>query len=207
MPGNSDAMDRLRRTLAAIDRLNAGDPVVEPDPATGGDRPRALLYGERMSDRLAAYEPDAGELLRIAVRAQHIRRWEIPRDSFPTGRQGYHRWRRRLAEYHAELTGELMAAEGYDEKSIRTVGRLLRKEGLKRDPQVQTLEDVAAQVFLLHYLERFVAEHGHEHDEDKLLGIIRKTWNKMSERGRRESLELPIPGAVRPTVLVAVGEV
>jgi len=66
---------------------------------------------------------------------------------------------------------------------------LLRKEKLKLDPEVQTLEDVVDLVFLEDYLEDFVAEHP-EYDEAKWIDILKKTWFKMSSRGRSAALSM-----------------
>lgn len=200
---NQSPSPRLEALLAAIDRENAQDPVTEPD-GHGGEAPRALLYGRRMSETLAGFRPDAGELLRAAVRAQHIRRWDIPRSDYPEGRQGYHRWRRDLAAYHARLTGELMAGLGYDAPEIERVGTLLRKEGLKSDPEVQTLEDVACLVFLRHYLADFAEGTAAHYDQAKHLHILRRTWAKMSDQGRAAALRLDLPSPVRALVEQAI---
>ncbi len=70
-------------------------------------------------------------------------------------------------------------------------GRCVRKERLKSDAEAQTLEDVACLVFLEHYLGDFMAKI----DEDKLAGILAKTWNKMSPRGREQALEAGVAAA------------
>ncbi len=191
---------RLQSVLDAIDAANREDPVLETDPESGQEVPRALLYGQRMSRMLEAFAPGSGELVRIAVRAQHIRRWTVPRGDYPEGRAGYRRWRTDLARYHAEVTGGLMAERGYDSREIEHVGKLQRKEGIKSDPEAQLLEDVACLVFLRHYLADFVAEHGHKHDEEKLLGIIRKTWRKMSEQAHAAALAQHLPEEIRAVV-------
>lgn len=36
-----------------------------------------------MTDMLARFAPDANELMQIAVRAQHIKRWCSPHSDFP----------------------------------------------------------------------------------------------------------------------------
>lgn len=200
------APDRLSRVFADIDAVNAEDPVRETDAHTGEAQPRGLLYGRRMSERLAHYAPGAGECLRIAARAQHIRRWAVPRSDYPEGRQGYHRWRRRLAAYHAEVAGGIMAEHGYDEGEIARVGALLRKEGLARDPEVQCLEDVICLVFLEHYLEDFVARHRERHGETKLLHILRRTWAKMTPDGHAAAAALDLPMSVRPLLERALAE-
>lgn len=199
-------MNRLDAVVEAIDRINADDPVTEYDPDSGQDQPRCLLYGQRMSRRLEQYRPDADECLRIAVRGQHIRRWAIPREDYPDGRQGYHQWRRRLYDYHAELVTELMAEHGYDDQERERAASLVRKENLKADPDAQTLEDVAAQVFLEHYLEPFMREKGERYGEAKLHHIIRRTWRKMSPAGQQSALSLPMPDAAAEVVHAALSE-
>lgn len=177
---------RLARALDEFDRINAADP--RRDRAGGEEHPKELLYARRMSDTLARLEPVASEELRLAVRAQHIARWQIPRGTFPNGRQGYKQWRTRLMDHHAALATEVMRRVGYGEETIARVTQLLRKQGLKRDAEVQTLEDVACLVFLEHYFDEFAAQH----DDDKLVDILRKTWAKMSERGREAALALEL---------------
>ena len=188
--------ERFERALAAIDAANAGDPII----ASGADLPRAVLYGRRMSARLALLAPDASEILQLAARAQHIRRWAIARDEFPEGREGYHRWRRRLYAFHAEMAAEVLEATGYGEATITRVGELLRKRRLNADPEAQTLEDVACLVFLEHELAEFATKH---HDE-KLIDILRRTWKKMSPRGQAAALTLDLPSQLADLVRCAV---
>lgn len=101
---------------------------------------------------------------------------------------GYKKWRADLAVFHGEMAGKIMAENGYGDESIQRVKDLLLKRGLKRDDEVQTLEDVACLVFLEFYLEDFAQKQ----DEDKLIDIIRKTWNKMSAKGHEAALKLPL---------------
>lgn len=199
-------MNRLETVLDAIDRVNAADPVREHDPDSGAEQPRCWLYGRRMSQCLDAYAPDASESLRIAVRGQHIQRWAIPRDEYPEGRQGYHQWRRRLYDYHAELVRELMAEVGYAEEIMARAASLVRKENLKTDPEAQALEDVVGQVFVQYYLGPFMVEKGAKYGEDKLHHIIRRTWHKMSAAGQRAALALSLPGDVEKVLHAALAE-
>ncbi|MBR9998556.1 MAG: DUF4202 family protein, partial [Cyclobacteriaceae bacterium] len=53
----------------------------------------------------------------------------------------------------------------------------------------QLLEDVVCLVFLENYFNEFA----HLHEEDKLIRIIRKIWEKMSEKGHLEAFELQFP--------------
>jgi hypothetical protein len=181
---------RLADVIAAIDAANARDPhTVEVD---GRREPAELVYGRRMSETLARIAPAASEPLTIAVRGQHIERWTSPRKASPDGRVGYLRWRKDLQEFHARRLGEIMTAAGYGADAIGRVGALIRKERLKLDTEVQMLEDVACLVFLAHYLGDFMAKT----DQDKLPGILAKTWNKMSAAGHEQALRLNLPPAV-----------
>ena len=168
-------MTRLRR----FDEANAEDPNTEV--IDGQPLPKELVYGQRMSARLAVFAPDAPETVKLAARAQHIRRWEVPRDSYPEGRAGYLKWRTDLYKRHAEIAGEIMGDVGYDAEPIERVQTLLRKRGLKTDPDVQLMEDVICLVFLEHYFHDFAQKH----DEEKLIPIVQKTWKKMSEQSAR----------------------
>ena len=168
---------RLEGVLAAIDDVNAADPVSVV--ADGKMLPRALLYGKRMSTALGDFMPDAQEVLRIAARAQHIERWIIPRASYAEGRIDYLKWRKDLQQHHAKRCGELMQGVGYGEDDIEKVGALLRKERLKYDPLAQALEDVTCLVFLRHEAPDFIALH----DDQKVRDILAKTARKMSAHG------------------------
>jgi len=197
--------DRFNAAIAAFDSANSADPNLERDG--GAEHPKELIYARRMSMMLERFAPDAPEAVRLAVRCQHLRRWEVPRDSFPRTPEGYRAWRKRLMDFHAETAGRMLREAGYDDEAVAHVQALLRKERLKRDPDSQLVEDVVGLVFLEHYLERFVAEHP-EQDEAKLADILRKTWAKMSAHGREAALKLvKLPESLVPMVLKAVGNV
>ena len=181
---------RLTDVFAAIDAANALDPnTIKVD---GRPQPAELAYGRRMSETLARLAPHASEHLRIAARGQHIERWTSPRASYPAGRVGYLKWRKDLQGFHARRIGDIMMAAGYDAGDVERVGALVRKERLKSDPDAQMIEDVACVVFLEHYLGDFLAKT----DEEKLAGILAKTWNKMSPFGHEQALKLALPPAV-----------
>jgi len=197
--------DRFRAAIARFDAANAADPNREPD-AAGVAQPRELLYAQRMSEMLDRFTREASEVVRLAVRCQHIRRWEIPRDSYPRTPEGYKAWRTRLMDFHADTAAAILREAGYEDEAIGRVRSLLRKERLKRDPETQLLEDIIALVFLEHYLAGFVAGHP-EYGEAKFADILRKTWLKMSPRGRAAALTVArIPAALRPVVERAVAQ-
>jgi hypothetical protein len=64
----------------------------------------------------------------------------------------------------------------------------LRKRGLKTDPDVQLMEDVICLVFLEHYFHDFAPKH----DAEKLIPIVQKTWNKMTEQAHEAALQLDL---------------
>ncbi|MEO0330592.1 MAG: DUF4202 domain-containing protein, partial [Bacteroidota bacterium] len=132
---------QLTRALDKIDEANRQDPRNDLNES-GNSVPSELLYSRRMSDTLQSFCPNASEVLQIAAHAQHIERWKIPRNEYPTDRKGYLLWRSQLKKFHGERTAEIMQEVGYNEEIITRVKTLLSKKQLKRDPEVQMLEDV-----------------------------------------------------------------
>jgi hypothetical protein len=177
-------MSRLDNALRRFDEANAADPNTEL--VNGQPVPKELIYGHRMSARLAVLAPDAPETVKLAARAQHIRRWEVLRDNYPEGRAGYLTWRTDLHKRHADIAAEIMQDVDYDVESIERVRTLLRKRGLKTDPEVQLMEDVICLVFLEHYFHDFAQKH----DEEKLVPIVQKTWKKMTSKAHEAALAL-----------------
>jgi len=196
--------ERYPRAIALFDAANAQDPHMES--ADGQSRPKELLYAERMSGMLARFAPDASEAVKLAVRAQHICRWKIPRKDYPLTPQGYQHWRSTLNKFHAEMAGNLMRESGYDEETIERVAKIVGKRGLKVNPETQTLEDVVDLVFIEYYLAGFAAQHP-EYDESKWLDILRKTWKKMSDAGRDFALagKIRLPEHLAALINKAVG--
>jgi hypothetical protein len=188
--------DRLAEAMARFDAVNRDDPRRAIDPATGQEEAFELVYARRMSDRLDRLYPDASEELRLAVRAQHIARWRIPRERYPDGRVGYKRWRSELARAHAELAGEILVEVGYPAETVGRVRDLLQKKRLRVDPEAQALEDVACLVFLEHYFADFAGKH----ERAKLVDIVQKTWKKMSPHGHAAAGALELPGELASIV-------
>jgi hypothetical protein len=191
---------RFTEAIRLFDAANSEDPNLEPGP-DGQPMPKELLYAQRMSACLARVAPDAPEAVQLAARAQHIRRWHIPRSDYPMTRPAYHQWRNALKKYHAELAGQLMAQAGYEPELIERVQQLLQKQRLKDDPEVQLLEDVICLVFLEYYFLPFAAQH----PEEKVVEIVQKTWPKMTERGHTLALQLPFSPEALALVKKALG--
>ncbi len=191
-------LTRLNSTLAAFDAANLQDPNHEM--VDGKSVAKEWIYAQRMSAQLHKFCEAPSEALQLATRSQHICRWKIPRSDYPMDRSGYKKWRLDLAQLHGDIAGEIMANQGYDEGIIARVKDLLLKRSLKRDDEVQTLEDVICLVFIEFYLEDFASKH----DEEKLIDIIRKTWNKMSGKGHEAALKLPLSAAMLALVTKAL---
>lgn len=180
---------KFTAVIAAIDAANAEDPRVTT--VDGRERPYESVYAERMWIELDKLYPKAGELLRIAARAQHIRRWEIARDSQPEGREGYNKWRTSLRKMHGEIVAKIMVEAGYSAAEAEQVGAFLRKEQLKKHPDSQALENVVDVVFLTYYWGDFLTKYAH-YDDDKLIDIVGKTLRKMSSTGHKAALALAL---------------
>mgnify|MGYP005984886551 CR=1 FL=1 len=187
----------LKKVLSAIDKINQTD--INTTLVDGAEQPKELVYGQRMTECLAKHWVDASELLQIAVRAQHIKRWHLKRAEFEQGKAGYYQWRIALGKFHAQLTAEIMLESGYNEEQANQTASIICKENLKDKTQSQlnldsqTLEDVACLVFLEHYFDDFAAKYIAENNEEKIIRIVKLTWKKMSERGHEIALTLPLP--------------
>lgn len=185
---------RFNAALARFDAANAHDPNMTI--VDGCPQPKELIYARRMTAWLDRLAPNASEPLRLAARGQHLMRWSIPRDTFPIDRSGYLKWRTTLYDFHAGRAGEILREVGYDDETIARVQSLIRKQGIKTDPEMQTLEDVICLVFLDNYFAEFAADH----DEEKLIRILKRTWAKMSPRGHEAALGLKLPQRERTLI-------
>lgn len=176
--------ERFQQAIHKIDQENQQDPNTES--SNGQELPKELLYSQRMTDWLKKYKPGASETLHLAARSQHICRWTIPRESYPMDRKGYLQWRTEMKRFHAEKAEEILASCGYDQELIDRVKSLILKQRMKTDEESQTLEDVVCLVFLEYYFSEFA----HKHPEEKVISIVQKTWNKMSDEARQKALTL-----------------
>ena len=174
-------MTRITETLSAIDQLHQQDPEKVDGVAA------ELIYAQQMTYWLDQLVENPSDELQIAVRSQHLCRWEIPRSDYPVGRTGYLKWRTELGKYHAQKAVEVMTAKGYSEASCKTTSTIIRKQGIKRNSDVQTLEDCACLVFLTRDFSAFAAKH----EKEKIISIVQKTWKKMSEMAQQKALQLP----------------
>ena len=180
-PFNSD---RFRSAITRFDQENSRDPnLIERG---GTRRPKEVVYAEWLTAWVLKLEPNASEPLRLAARAQHLCRWEIPRSEFPMTRPGYLKWRQTLKNLHADKAAAILAECGYDQQVVARVRQLIRKELLPHDVETCVLEDALCLVFLEHQLGELAGKS----TEDKVVNALRKSWGKMTEHGHRFALGL-----------------
>lgn len=195
----TSAADRFQRAIALFDAANAEDPKLDDG------QPKELLYGQRMTEMIERFAPGSPEAAQLAVRAQHIQRWMVPRSNYPMDKAGYLQWRTGLYKFHAETAGRLMQEAGYDAATIERVQAAVGKRNIKTNPDTQMLEDVAGLVFIEHYMLAFAGQHA-EYSEEKWLDIVRKTWRKMSDNAHAFALsgKLKLPDPLVPLITKAV---
>lgn len=180
----------FERACAAIDLANGEDPR--------GEEP---LYSQRMVAWVRALAPAASEELRLAARAQHIRRWTVPRTRYPRGRTGYLKWREGLKRFHADTLGSIMKSAGFGAEAVAKAESLLVRKNLSADAEGQTLEDAACLVFL----EFEFAAFSKKTPADQMIDILQKSWAKMSALGREHAARLKFAPAEAELVRRALG--
>src|SRR5690606_21421935 len=161
---------------------------------------KCLVEAERLSAWVSRLEAEPSLALQLAPYCQHLRRWEVPRSSFPEGRKGYLAWRVSLSKYHAEKSGEVLRDLGFEAELIDAVQRINLKKGLGKTSDAQTMEDALCLAFVEFDLAGFAAKH----PDDKVIDIIRKTWAKMSERGRELALQIELTSDVSALLTAAL---
>ncbi len=187
----------LQEAFSMFDAYNATD--TNQEEFEGKTYPKEVLYAERMTKKLNDYAPEAPEYMQLAVRCQHIGRWEIARNSYPMDRPGYLMWRSQLKLHHAKIAEPILKACGYDEETIEKVKALLLKKQLKQNPDTQLIEDVICLVFVEYYLDDFAKQHS----EEKMVDILKKTLKKISPRGIEEALKINMTDDVKQLILKA----
>jgi Domain of unknown function (DUF4202) len=187
MSGMGNEERAFREAIRLFDDANSADPntvVIDGKPV-----PYELFYAQRLTEWVERLSPTASSALLLAARCQHICRWMIPRGSYPMTRAGYLKWRTDLKQFHAQKSGEILSESGCSPDLIARVQELNLKKNLGQDPELQTLEDALCLVTLQYQLSDLVRKT----DRDKMVGILQKTWKKMSAQARDEATRLPYP--------------
>lgn len=194
---------RFEQVIHLIDTVNSDDPNIEI--VDNKEWPKERLYSDRMSAMLDRYQLSANELLKIAVHGQHIQRWKSLRSDYPLGKEGYHQWRTNLYTFHANSVADLMVKAGYEQNDIDKVKNAVGKKAIKRNIDSQLVEDVASLVFIEYYMLAFAHKHP-EYSEEKWIGIILKTWNKMSDDAHQFVLagKIVLPVSLESLIIKAI---
>ncbi|MEA3209016.1 MAG: hypothetical protein QOE70_2073 [Chthoniobacter sp.] len=175
---------RFDEALRRFDDENSRDPkAVTVD---GGSQPYELLYSKWVTEWVLRLCPQPSEALLLAARGQHICRWMIPRKSYPMTRAGYLKWRADLKQFHAQKSAGILREVGYGEDLVARVQELNLKNNLAHDPECQVLEDALCLVTLQHQLTDLIDKT----ESEKMVGILQKTWKKMSPAAREQALAL-----------------
>lgn len=175
---------RLQQAWQRFDEENARDPNMET--ADGVPHPRELIYARWLTEWVLRLCPTASEELLLAARCQHLGRWKRPRHTYPPTRAGYLKWREELKRFHAAEAGEILRAVGYGEEQIQRVQALNLKKNFPADPESRVLEDALCLVFL----ERQFADLAARTEHDKMVGILQKSWAKMTPEAREQAAQL-----------------
>lgn len=176
--------ERFDEAIRRFDEANSHD----PNTVKVGDEswPRELIYSRWVTDWVLRLSAAASEALLLAARSQHLCRWTIPRESYAMDRAGYLRWREDLKKFHARKAAAILSEVGYPQELILRVSELNLKQNLAMDPECQTLEDALCLVTLEHQLTELMEKTPPE----KMVGILQKTWKKMSPAAREQALGL-----------------
>ncbi|KAJ3042033.1 hypothetical protein HDV00_008326 [Rhizophlyctis rosea] len=180
---------RFTAAVAAFTEAHNEDPNLVPDPTNLFTQiPYSPIYHARLAHyvKQLSLPSQPSEPLLLAAHSQHIRRWTVPRSSYPEGLAGYRRWRAGLAKFHADTAEQILLSAGYDPTTIARVRDLLQKRNLATDEEVQLFEDSVCLVFLEKEFDAFAPKVS----EEKLIDVVKKTWKKMGDKGHKAALEL-----------------
>ncbi|WP_183556717.1 DUF4202 domain-containing protein [Mucilaginibacter sp. SP1R1] len=177
-------MNKLSAAFELFDAYNKKDP--NTFTWDGLTYPQEYFLALKLYDWVNQLAPDASEELLLASRSQHIGRWEIPRNTYPEGREAYLKWRKDLAQYHAEKAAAIMEQVGYQPDQIARTKQILLKQKIKVDDDVQTMENALCLVFLQFQYEDFHPKY----EAKKVINILKKSLLKMDAHGHAFALGL-----------------
>jgi len=191
-PSTNPSMDAsIRAAVETFSAIGENDPVKVDDH--GKLTPRQIAEASRLSYWIGRLQTQPSPALMLAAHCQHLRRWAYPRRAFSEGRRGYLAWRKDAAAKSAEEAARILTGLGLESSLIEQVVRIVTKQGIKTDHDVQTMEDALC----LSFLENDAAAFSQKHAEVEVIRVLRRTWTKMSEAGRQLALELELDGPVR----------
>lgn len=177
-------MSKLDKAFEKFDNYNKKDPNIFT--WKGVSYPQEYFLALKLYEWVKKLAPDPSEELLLSSRCQHIGRWEIPRDSYPDGRDGYLKWRKDLALFHAGKASVIMESVGYPDYKVSRVKQIILKQKIKADKEVQVMENALCLVFLEFQYEEFYPKHSLE----MVINILKRSLIKMDNHGRQFALGL-----------------
>ncbi|RYU91659.1 DUF4202 domain-containing protein [Mucilaginibacter terrigena] len=177
-------MNKLETAFALFDKYNKTDPNIFT--WNGIACPQEYFLAIKLYQWVLKLDPAASEELLLASRSQHIGRWEIPRESYPEGREAYLQWRKNLAIHHAGVASDILRRVGYTDVQVERVKQIILKQRIKTDAEVQVIENALCLVFLEFQYEDFYPKH----EPDKVINILKRSLLKMDADGHAFALTL-----------------
>jgi hypothetical protein len=175
---------QIEKIITRFQEENAKDP--NKIQFNGKEYPFELLYSDWLSDWINKITSEPSTALKLAGYCQHLKRWEIPRSSYPMDKNGYHKWRTRLYSFHAEEAEKILQEEKCEEKIIALVRTIVLKKDRLNNPDVQRMEDALCLVTLEHQMKDFAPKYS----DEKLTDILKKIIKKMSIQGIELAMNL-----------------
>lgn len=162
----------------------------------GKERPRDLLFTERVVHWIGVLQEPPSEVLLLAAWGHDLYRWRLPRDSYPMTTVGYHKWRRAQAVLSADEVSKILDEEGVGAETVQKVRDLILKTNFPQDPDSQILEDADCLAFLELKFEDYIPDPKMDvstrWDETKTVRILKGTLEKMTPRARELALKIPL---------------
>jgi len=111
-------------------------------------------------------------------------------------------WREGLKKFHAQKAGEILRQEGYPEDQIARVQNLNLKKDFPHDPEGRVLEDALCLVFLERQFDDLAAKT----PEAKMIGVLQKSWKKMTPAAHELATTLPFTVREKALLEKALGK-
>jgi hypothetical protein len=188
---------RLAEALAAIDDANADDPNIIVIAAHHA--PLAQAHGQLACGWVSRLHTDPPDEWLLAARAHHLRRWEVPRNSYPPGKLGYQRWKKDQRRRHAADVADILQRAGYNADSIERTQAIIRRDNITTDEGSQAVEDAAC----LAFFETQLAHVASTLQPDHVADVLRKTLRKMTEQARTAARGLPLEPRFHALIVIA----
>lgn len=191
-------MDAFDAALAAIDQAHAADPQ-RVTTSDGADQAAEAKYCAHVMAWVDRLRPDGDQALRLAAAAQHLERWTLPRDEYPTGKAGYLAWRRAVHLRQGARARALIEAAGVAGAIAERAEQLIAKRTPRDDRDGQALEDATC----LTFLELQAADFAATRSAESVIDILMKTMRKMSPAAHAAAAGLDVDPAVGAAIAAA----